>query len=190
MAGHGGSGSPLSGAFWGGYRFEVRARYPDGPFGPSASLEFRVRPPLWRRWWALAAEGVLGCALLYLLVRFRMRQLDRRQVRLEALVARRTEELQGANDTLTRVNDQNLKLIQDLSSALSEVKTLRGLIPICSYCKKIRDDGGYWNKLEQYIQSRAEVRFSHGICPDCEVQVREEMVQDGILPPAKGDAQT
>ncbi len=48
-----------------------------------------------------------------------------------------------------------------------EVKLLRGLLPICSSCKKIRDDEGYWNMLESYIQMHAQVTFSHGICPEC-----------------------
>ncbi len=56
---------------------------------------------------------------------------------------------------------------EELESALKEIKTLRGLLPICSFCKKIRDDGGYWHNLETYIRSRTSAEFSHGICPDC-----------------------
>ncbi len=59
------------------------------------------------------------------------------------------------------------QLIARLQRALSEVKTLSGLIPICAACKKIRDDNGYWNQLEAYIHEHSEVKFSHGICPDC-----------------------
>lgn len=59
------------------------------------------------------------------------------------------------------------KLIIELQSALDEIKTLQGIIPICSYCKQIRDDEGYWNKIEEYIQDRSGAQFSHGICPDC-----------------------
>ncbi|HTG01602.1 MAG TPA: PAS domain S-box protein [Nitrospirota bacterium] len=58
-------------------------------------------------------------------------------------------------------------LIQDLQHALGEVKALSGLLPICSSCKKIRDDHGYWNDLEQYISKHSEAEFSHSICPDC-----------------------
>jgi hypothetical protein len=54
-----------------------------------------------------------------------------------------------------------------LRQALSEVKTLRGLLPICSHCKRIRDDQGYWNSIEQYLQAHSEAQLSHGICPDC-----------------------
>lgn len=59
------------------------------------------------------------------------------------------------------------KLIVDLKNALREVKTLSGLLPICSSCKKIRDDQGYWNQIESYIQTRSDAEFSHSICPDC-----------------------
>ena len=59
------------------------------------------------------------------------------------------------------------KLIIELQKARETVETLSGLIPICSICKKIRDDKGYWNQLEEYIGMHARVDFSHGICPDC-----------------------
>ena len=51
--------------------------------------------------------------------------------------------------------------------ALNEVKILRGLLPICASCKKIRDDHGYWNQIETYIRDHSEAEFSHSICPDC-----------------------
>ncbi|HNS53420.1 MAG TPA: PAS domain-containing protein [Syntrophales bacterium] len=59
------------------------------------------------------------------------------------------------------------KLIGELRSALSRVKLLSGLIPICACCKKIRDDKGYWNQIETYIRDHSEADFSHGICPEC-----------------------
>ena len=58
-------------------------------------------------------------------------------------------------------------LIDKLQKTLSEVKTLRGFLPICASCKKIRDDKGYWNQIESYIRNHSEAEFSHGICPDC-----------------------
>jgi hypothetical protein len=58
-------------------------------------------------------------------------------------------------------------LIDKLQAALSEIKTLRGLIPICARCKKIRDDKGYWKQIEEYIQAHTDAQFSHGICPQC-----------------------
>ena len=54
-----------------------------------------------------------------------------------------------------------------LQQALDEVKTLRGIVPICANCKKIRDDKGYWNQVEKYLSDHTEAKFSHGICPDC-----------------------
>ena len=54
-----------------------------------------------------------------------------------------------------------------LQCAVQEVKTLQGLLPICSHCKKIRDQNGNWQPLESYISQRSEAKFSHGICPDC-----------------------
>ena len=59
------------------------------------------------------------------------------------------------------------RLIAQLQAALAEVKRLSGLIPICSSCKKIRDDQGYWTRVEEYIQEHSEAEFTHGICPEC-----------------------
>lgn len=56
---------------------------------------------------------------------------------------------------------------QKLENALAEIKTLKGILPICMYCKKIRDDEGYWNQIESYIHARSEAEFSHSICPEC-----------------------
>jgi hypothetical protein len=66
----------------------------------------------------------------------------------------------------TSANERE-QLIEELQAALAEIKTLRGLIPICSSCKKIRDDKGYWSRIEEYIQNHTDAQFSHGICPDC-----------------------
>lgn len=69
-----------------------------------------------------------------------------------------------------RVLDLQSKLavrINDLEAALKQVKQLHGLLPICMYCKKIRNDGDYWQQVETYISDHTEAEFSHGICPDC-----------------------
>jgi PAS domain S-box-containing protein len=58
-------------------------------------------------------------------------------------------------------------LIQDLKDAFEKIKTLKGLLPICASCKKIRDDKGYWNQIEEYIGNHTDAEFTHGICPDC-----------------------
>jgi len=58
-------------------------------------------------------------------------------------------------------------LVHELQDALSHVRTLRGILPICSACKKVRDDDGYWEQIESYIYKHSDAGFSHGICPDC-----------------------
>jgi PAS domain S-box-containing protein len=66
-----------------------------------------------------------------------------------------------------RSDEERERLILELRSALSKVKTLHGLLPICASCKKIRSDKGYWEHIEIYIKAHSDVDFSHGICPDC-----------------------
>jgi PAS domain-containing protein len=66
-----------------------------------------------------------------------------------------------------RAEQEREKLIADLSDALADVKKLSGLLPICASCKKIRDDQGYWHQVENYMEDRSEVEFSHGLCPEC-----------------------
>ena len=67
----------------------------------------------------------------------------------------------------TRIEAEKERLIHDLQQALSEVKTLSGLLPICSSCKKIRDDSGYWQQIEGYIHEHSDAQFTHGLCPEC-----------------------
>jgi two-component system cell cycle sensor histidine kinase/response regulator CckA len=62
---------------------------------------------------------------------------------------------------------ERLKLIEDLTEALAQAKTLRSLLPICASCKKIRDDHGYWQQLEVYFQEHQHIDFSHSVCPEC-----------------------
>ncbi len=66
-----------------------------------------------------------------------------------------------------RIREEREKLLYELQQAMSKVKVLSGLIPICANCKKIRDDKGYWNHLEVYIRTHSEADFTHGICPAC-----------------------
>ena len=63
--------------------------------------------------------------------------------------------------------EEREKLVVELQEALSKVKQLSGLLPICASCKKIRDDQGYWNQIEEYIRHHSEADFSHGLCPPC-----------------------
>jgi CheY-like chemotaxis protein len=92
----------------------------------------------------------------------------------------------GANDFITKPYDRDelrarvqvgirvvelqeslAQRVQELEAALKRVKQLQGLLPICSYCKKVRDDSNYWQRVEHYISEHSEVQFSHGICPEC-----------------------
>jgi len=66
-----------------------------------------------------------------------------------------------------KAGEERKELITELKEALSKVKTLSGLLPICANCKKIRDDKGYWNQIEVYIRDHSEADFSHSICPEC-----------------------
>jgi hypothetical protein len=84
---------------------------------------------------------------------FPLKELMLFNARLKEEVRRKTDELEARN--------------QVLEKALLEVRTLSGLIPICASCKKIRDDTGYWNEVEEYFHTHSEVVFTHGICPTC-----------------------
>jgi methyl-accepting chemotaxis protein len=79
--------------------------------------------------------------------------LNQANEELEDRVKLRTRELEQANE--------------DLQEALAKVKQLHGLLPICAWCRKMRDDQGYWTELEHYLEAHADIKFSHGICPDC-----------------------
>jgi hypothetical protein len=66
-----------------------------------------------------------------------------------------------------QAEEEREKLVKELQQALAEVRTLREILPICSYCKKVRDDENYWHTVESYISKHTDTRFSHGICPSC-----------------------
>jgi DNA repair exonuclease SbcCD ATPase subunit len=72
-----------------------------------------------------------------------------------------------AEEELGQIAKEREKLVQELQYALENVKTLQGLIPICSNCKKIRDDKGFWNQVEGYIMKHSDATFTHGVCPEC-----------------------
>lgn len=93
---------------------------------------------------------------------------DAGELRARVEVGRRMVEMQAA--LLARA--------QELSQALDQIKTLRGIVPICASCKKIRDDRGFWNQVEAYVAEHTEAEFSHGICPDCTTMLYPEFAQD------------
>lgn len=94
---------------------------------------------------------------------------------LEKRVRERTAALEETNGRLEREVEQRMALITELQDALSEIKTLSGLLPICASCKKIRDDTGYWSQIEVYIRDHSNAEFSHGICPDCVRELYPEL---------------
>jgi hypothetical protein len=69
--------------------------------------------------------------------------------------------------THKRIESEKEMLIVELQDALANIRKLKGLLPICASCKKIRNDEGYWEQMEVYIRDHSDAEFSHGICPDC-----------------------
>lgn len=82
---------------------------------------------------------------------------NKEELRIRLEVGRRVVELQS--ELAVRV--------RELEDCLAHIKTLQGIVPICSYCKKIRDDQSYWQQVESYISKYTNVQFSHGVCPEC-----------------------
>jgi len=83
------------------------------------------------------------------------------------MLSRSREELIEKNRSLVQGIAEREELIGQLQEANKQIKTLSGIVPICMYCKEIRDDKGYWNQLEQFISEHSEAKFSHSICPKC-----------------------
>jgi len=77
------------------------------------------------------------------------------------------KELRDMNDKLSSLSEEQKGLIARLHDALANIKTLKGMLPICASCKKVRDDKGYWNQIEEYVRDHTDAEFSHGLCPDC-----------------------
>ncbi len=78
---------------------------------------------------------------------------------------------------LKKTRDSLQEHIKRLKESIEEIKTLSGMLPICSNCKKIRDDQGYWQQVESYVSKRSDAVFSHGICPDCIVELCPQYVR-------------
>jgi sigma-B regulation protein RsbU (phosphoserine phosphatase) len=99
-----------------------------------------------------------------------VKPFDRRELQARLRVADRMVSLQ--HDLAERV--------RELQEALGQIHQLQGLLPICSYCKKIRDDGNYWRQVEGYLSAHTGVQFSHGVCPDCYAKVVAQLEEAGI----------
>lgn len=124
----------------GSYRFRVTAAQGAGPWNAhEASIDLRIAPRFYQtRLWAAAVSLALA-ALAWSAYRWRVRALHSRTVELSLKVG----------------------------EALANVKVLRGLLPICSHCKRVRSDQGYWQQIEAYIRDHSEASFTHGVCPEC-----------------------
>jgi ligand-binding sensor domain-containing protein len=142
----------------GDYRFVVTAAAGDGPWNPEpAVFSFRLDPHLYEATWFRVSALLLVAAAAWALYRVRLHQVRRRE---EA----RIRELEAHEAELARRVDQ----------ALARVRILSGMLPICAWCKKVRDDSGYWSQIETYIREHSQADFTHGICPDCRDRMTSE----------------
>ncbi|MBI5572503.1 MAG: PAS domain-containing protein [Desulfomonile tiedjei] len=108
--------------------------------------------------------------------------------KLEERVTERTAELLMANEKLQlevaerqKAERELAKLVKELKDALAQVRTLKGLLPICASCKKIRDDHGYWTQVEVYVCEHSEAEFTHSICPDCLKKLYPSLYDSGPM---------
>jgi ligand-binding sensor domain-containing protein len=128
----------------GRYRFRVVARNSDGEWNEAgASADLYLVPHFYQRAWFPLVMVVLGFGLVGGGVAAVLRGRERRHKAREAELARRVDE------------------------SLTQIKMLRGLLPICAWCHRVRDDEGYWTQMEAYVREHTEAEFSHGLCPDC-----------------------
>jgi hypothetical protein len=130
------------------YTLRVAGSNNDGVWNEDGvRLSIRVVPPFWRTWLfqSLLFLSILGAA--FGAHRWRLRQHFLAERVLEARI----------------------------QHALAEIKTLSGLLPMCAWCKRIRDDAGRWSDIEVYVKDRTEAEFTHGICPDCNRRVQSQL---------------
>jgi ligand-binding sensor domain-containing protein len=131
----------------GKYRFQVLACNNDGVWNQvGANFSFELEPQFYETYWFFALLAIAFAGAAFGVYRLRVLQLLKSERKLK-----------------TRIQE-----------ALANIKTLSGLIPICANCKKIRNDKGFWDQLEGYIQTHSEARFSHGICPECMAKLYPE----------------
>jgi len=115
-------------------------------------------------------------------------ELTKHKEHLEEEVVERTRKLQAAYDRLAGELVERRRIEADLQekkdkleTALAQVKTLSGFLPICSSCKKIRDDQGYWKQIETYIKDHSDAQFSHSVCPECAKHLYPDLPLDEIM---------
>lgn len=150
--------------------------------GPSWSRTFSIAerqwqvvfssPELYHRsrhtWqpWIILLGSLLVTTLLAINMRRKLFYTAEIEQRIEEQ-ARTNQELESEITVRTAAEAERDKTIFDLRQALNEVDTLRGILPICSFCKKVRDDQGYWEQVDVYIHKHSRTDFSHSICPEC-----------------------
>ncbi len=166
----------------GHYRFQVLAANSHGVWNETgAVLAVRVEPFFWQTglFRGMLLFGLVGLGA-WVAARFTVARHRRELARIEERNMRsRAEALAAANQELESKT-------RDLETALANVKTLRGFIPICASCKKIRDDRGFWKRVETYIQEHSQATFSHGICPECARKLYPDFLttaEDGTADP-------
>lgn len=148
------------------YQKDVAAKFPEDKLLLEMGVESYIGAPV------LTAEGRLS-GIIALLDDNPVKDVDFYTAVVEFLAARIAAELdrfyieEELKRQVVEKTSELEKTNQELRIALAEIKTLRGIIPICSNCKKIRDDQGFWQQVESYVTKRTEASFSHGICPEC-----------------------
>ena len=150
-----------------------------GAFAPGAEYVNIVKGSLLSR----LIISIFACPFLWIYFKWQSkkkgREIENRPVlTILKKVAEIERELTLAQQEIKRrkkLEKEREKLIAELQQALSEIKTLRGFLPICANCKKIRDDEGYWQQIEKYIQDRSDAQFSHSICPECVKKLYPEL---------------
>ena len=113
-----------------------------------------------------AVEALTSGAVNYL-----VKDTDGRYLELLPFVVAKVIERRELAEAKRRAEEEKERLIVELQRALANVKTLSGLLPICANCKKIRNDDGYWTMVETYVTDHSDAQFSHGICPDCGLEL-------------------
>ncbi len=162
----------------GNYRFLMRASHNGSEWSPAKSLAFVVKPFFWQ---TLAFKIGSLALLLGLVLAVVLQTAKRRYQRAMDLQRQIFAEEKAAQ--LEASNQELRKNKQDLEEALASVKTLSGLIPICANCHSIRDDKGYWERVEIYIQNKSEAKFSHGLCPNCIRKLYPNVADDVLNEP-------
>ena len=104
---------------------------------------------------------------IFMLVTLLLSALKDMYLNMEDKVTKKTMDLTIEIEVRKRLEEMHNKVIVELKDTLNNVNTLRGLLPICAWCKKIRNDDGYWEQVEIYVSEHSDADFSHGICPEC-----------------------